>query len=28
LTISKGGAKDPSMQSLPVSGAVATVTVQ
>jgi len=28
LTIAKGGAKDPSMQSLPVSGAVATVTVQ
>src|SRR5712691_1731457 len=28
LTISKGGAKDPNMQSLPVSGAVATVTVQ
>jgi general secretion pathway protein D len=28
LTISKGGAKDPSMQSLPVSGAVAMVTVQ
>jgi len=28
LTISKGGARDPAMQSLPVSGAVATVTVQ
>jgi len=28
LTISKGGAKDPNMQSLPVSGAVATITVQ
>jgi len=28
LTISKGGAKDPKMQSLPVSGAVATITVQ
>ena len=28
LTIAKGGARDPSMQALPVSGAVATVTVQ
>jgi general secretion pathway protein D len=28
LTISKGGAKDPSMQPIPVAGAVATVTVQ
>ena len=28
LTISKGGARDPSMQALPVAGAVATVTVQ
>jgi general secretion pathway protein D len=28
LTISKGGAKDPNMQSLPVSGAVATITVR
>ena len=28
LTISKGGAKDPNMQSMPVSGAVATITVQ
>ena len=28
LTISKGGAKDPSMQAIPVSGAVANVTVQ
>jgi general secretion pathway protein D len=28
LTISKGGAKNPNMQSLPVAGAVATVTVQ
>src|SRR2546422_1842170 len=28
LTISKGGAKDPNMQSLPVSGAMATITVQ
>src|SRR6059058_2504622 len=28
LTISKGGARDPAMQSLPVSGAVATITVQ
>ena len=28
LTISKGGARDPAMQALPVSGAVATVTVQ
>jgi general secretion pathway protein D len=28
LTISKGGARDPGMQSLPVAGAVATVTVQ
>ncbi|MBZ5722095.1 MAG: type II and III secretion system protein [Acidobacteriia bacterium] len=28
LTISKGGARDPAMQALPVSGAVASVTVQ
>src|SRR5207245_10289230 len=28
LTISKGGAKDPNMQSLPVAGPVATVTGQ
>jgi general secretion pathway protein D len=28
VTISKGGAKDPAMQSLPVAGAVASVTVQ
>jgi general secretion pathway protein D len=28
LTISKGGARDPSMQSIPVAGTVATVTVQ
>jgi general secretion pathway protein D len=28
LTIAKGGARDPGMQALPVSGAVATVTVQ
>jgi general secretion pathway protein D len=28
LTISKGGARDPGMQALPVAGAVATVTVQ
>jgi general secretion pathway protein D len=28
LTISKGGAKDPGMQPIPVAGAVATVTVQ
>jgi len=28
LTIAKGGALDPGMQALPVSGAVATVTVQ
>lgn len=28
LTISKGGARDPALQALPVSGAVATVTVQ
>src|SRR5216117_3582393 len=28
LTISKGGTKDPNMQSMPVSGAVATITVQ
>ena len=28
ITISKGGAKDPSLQSIPVSGAVATITVQ
>jgi general secretion pathway protein D len=28
LTISKGGARDPAMQALPVAGAVATVTVQ
>jgi general secretion pathway protein D len=27
LTISKGGARDPGMQALPVAGAVATVTV-
>ena len=28
LTISKGGARDPGMQPMPVAGAVATVTVQ
>jgi general secretion pathway protein D len=28
LTISKGGVRDPGMQALPVSGSVATVTVQ
>jgi general secretion pathway protein D len=28
LTISKGGVRDPSMQALPVSGSVASVTVQ
>jgi general secretion pathway protein D len=28
LAISKGGARDPAMQALPVAGAVATVTVQ
>ncbi len=28
LAISKGGARDPSMQALPVAGAAATVTVQ
>jgi general secretion pathway protein D len=28
ITISKGGARDPSMQAMPVAGAVATVTVQ
>jgi general secretion pathway protein D len=28
LTISKGGARDPAMQPMPVAGAVATVTVQ
>jgi general secretion pathway protein D len=28
LTISKGGARDPAMQALPVSGGVATVNVQ
>ena len=28
LTISKGGARDPAMQAMPVAGAVATVTVQ
>ncbi len=28
ITISKGGAKDPNLQSLPVNGAVATITVQ
>jgi general secretion pathway protein D len=28
ITISKGGAKDPNLQSLPAAGAVATVTVQ
>jgi general secretion pathway protein D len=28
LTISKGGARDPAMQPIPVAGAVATVTVQ
>jgi general secretion pathway protein D len=28
LTISKGGARDPSMQPMPVAGAVATITVQ
>jgi general secretion pathway protein D len=28
VTISKGGARDPAMQALPVSGAVASVTVQ
>jgi general secretion pathway protein D len=28
ITISKGGARDPSLQPLPVAGAVATITVQ
>jgi general secretion pathway protein D len=28
LTISKGGARDPAMQALPVAGAAATVTIQ
>lgn len=28
ITISKGGARDPNMQALPVAGAVATITVQ
>jgi general secretion pathway protein D len=28
LAISKGGARDPAMQAVPVAGAVATVTVQ
>jgi general secretion pathway protein D len=28
LTISKGGARDPAMQALPVAGGVATVSVQ
>ena len=28
LTISKGGARDPSMQAIAVAGTVATVTVQ
>jgi len=28
LTIARGGAKDPAMQSLPVDGATATVTIQ
>jgi general secretion pathway protein D len=28
LTISKGGARDPAMQALPVAGATATVTIQ
>ena len=28
LTISKGGARDPAMQALPVNGATATVTIQ
>jgi general secretion pathway protein D len=28
LTISKGGARDPGMQPMPVAGAVGTVTVQ
>ena len=28
LAISKGGARDPAMQALPVAGAAATVTVQ
>ena len=28
LAISKGGARDPAMQAMPVAGAVATVTVQ
>jgi general secretion pathway protein D len=28
LTISKGGARDPAMQAMPVAGAVATITVQ
>jgi general secretion pathway protein D len=28
VTISKGGARDPAMQALPVSGAVASITVQ
>ena len=28
LTISKGGARDPAMQAIPVAGATASVTVQ
>jgi general secretion pathway protein D len=28
ITISKGGARDPSMQAMPVAGAVANITVQ
>jgi hypothetical protein len=28
LVISQGGARDPGMQAIPVSGATATVTVQ
>ncbi len=28
LTIAKGGARDPSMQALPVAGATAAVTIQ
>jgi general secretion pathway protein D len=28
LTISKGGARDPAMQAIPVAGAVASVTVR
>jgi hypothetical protein len=28
LTISKGGARDPDMQALPVAGATAAITIQ